>query len=68
MEVSIWAAVILTAITVIIFVVIPVLAVVLVISMALYFTLFFFLAWMPFILIYLTIILGSLAFLWVYLD
>ena len=63
-SITIWTTVILTLITVLI----PILIALFVLTMVLYYIAFFTFAWLPFIMLYLSAIVGGIAFLWVYVD
>ena len=57
-----------TLIGAVIFVVLPMLAILFIVVMMVYYISFFLFAWLPFILFYLTVLVGGFAFLWVYID
>ena len=63
-SITIWTTVILTLLSVLI----PFLIAGFFVAMISYYIAFFTFAWLPFILFYLTVITGGIAFLWVYLD
>ena len=64
MSILVWTTVIVTITTI----GIPLLAVLFVFTMLSYYVLFFAVAWLPFALTFITLFLGGIAFLWVYLD